>query len=791
MAVCLLSAASAGAEPLELVPNGDFSSSEVAWFAAPEGPEVGIQGGKLCATVGGATSFGTTLVSPVGPLQAGEQYRLSLKLDGQGLPPSASVSVVGLEAPFPPVAGWRSGAEDKGRSLRFHFSAPADFESAAIAVSLGGVESFTVCLDDVSLLTESPYAPDTGPRVRVNQVGYLPDGPKAATLVTTATEPLRFRVRTRKGKTALRGRSMPRGLDATSGLNVHELRFDQLKKQGGGFTVEVDGETSHPFDVRDSVYRDLRTDSLALFYPQRSGIAIEEPYVSPQYARAAGHVGVAPNQGDFSVPCQPPEVSEPIYGEPWTCDYTLDVHGGWYDAGDHGKYVVAGGIAVAQLMSTYERALYARGGSPAALGDGSLSIPEEGNGVPDILDEARWQLEWMMRMQVPAAYPLAGMVHHKVHDFGWTGLPLAPAADGNLRELHRPSTAATLNLAAAAAQGARLFEAYDPGFAEQLLEAARKAFAAAEQYPELYAPGADGSNGGGPYNDDDASDEHYWAAAELYLTTGEKQYKRAVLASPHHHDKSRIAESTEDEDENAAFSLNGFSWRRVAALGRLDLATVPNRLPDRRRVRRSVLRAADALLDLAKDQPWAQPYAPTTGSWAWGSNYQVLNNLQVLAVAHDLSGSSRYRRAALEGMDYILGRNALGLSYVTGYGEAYSENQHSRMYAAQFDGRSPHPPLGTLAGGPNSSIQDPFAQGILTGCAPQLCYVDDISSWSTNELTVYWNAALVWMASYAADQENASHRAGGDCARGRDRLSGKRGGSRSRKARRKERHGQR
>ena len=140
----------------------------------------------------------------------------------------------------------------------------------------------------------------------------------------------------------------------------------------------------------------------------------------------------------------------------------------------------------------------------------------------------------MLTMQVPAGKPLAGMVHHKVHDHEWTGLPLDPAADDKIRELHRPSTAATLNLAAVAAQGSRLFERYDRAFSRELLKAARHAWTAANANPALYAPAADGNSGGGPYDDSDVTDEFYWAAAELYLTTGERQFKNAVarLAAP-------------------------------------------------------------------------------------------------------------------------------------------------------------------------------------------------------------------------------------------------------------------
>src|SRR5690606_23321531 len=235
-------------------------------------------------------------------------------------------------------------------------------------------------------------------------------------------------------------------------------------------------------------------------------------------------------------------------------------------AGDHGKYVVNGGISVHQLMSLYER-------DKAAFTDGQLNIPESGNGVPDVLDEARWEQEFLLSMQVPDGKPLAGMAHHKIHDREWTRLPPLPHLDPQPRELHPPSTAATLNLAATAAQAARVFAPYDPEFAARNLEAARKAWAAALANPDLLADPDDGI-GGGAYPDTDVSDEFYWAAAELYITTGEKEFADFVLASPHH---------TGD-----IWRDRGFDWGNTAQLGRLELATVPNGIRDRERVRRSV-----------------------------------------------------------------------------------------------------------------------------------------------------------------------------------------------------------
>ncbi|MFD3373206.1 MULTISPECIES: glycoside hydrolase family 9 protein [unclassified Streptomyces] len=569
-----------------------------------------------------------------------------------------------------------------------------------------------------------PAATATTP-VRVNQAGYLPDGPKRATVVTSATQPLTWQLRNAAGSVSASGRTVVHGADTASGEATHTADFSAYRKAGSGFVLVVDGQNSAPFDIRADLYDSLRSDAMAFFYHQRSGTPIEASLVGPAYARPAGHIGVAPNQGDTNVPCQA-----------GVCDYTQDVRGGWYDAGDHGKYVVNGGISAWTLVDSFARA--ERAGNASALGDSTLRIPERGNGVPDVLDEARWELDFLMRMQVPAGKPYAGMAFHKIHDAAWTGIPTRPELDAQPRELHRPSTAATLNLAATAAQCARVFKPYDPTYAKRCLSVARTAWTAAKANPAIYAPESD-STGGGPYNDTQVTDDFYWAATELYAATGERAYRDAVTSSPWH-------------TSSGALTPTGFNWADTAALGRLTLATVPNGLPasDIRRVRASVTAAADGHLAMMAGQGYAVPI-PANG-YVWGSNSQVTNNAIVMATAYALTGQQRYRAGVLESMDYLLGRNTLDLSYVTGYGDTYARNQHHRFWANQYDASLPNPPAGSLAGGPNSGLQDPVAQEHLAGCSPAACYIDDIGSYSTNEVTVNWNAPLAWLAAFAAER---------------------------------------
>jgi len=717
----------------EQVENGDFADGMAGWFAYGT-TSSGIVDGEFCSAVPGglANPWDAGMGQNDVPLLAGRQYAFSF--DASADPGATVRAAVQLgAAPFTSYFSRDLPMTAAGAHFEYSFTAPEDTNAAQVVFQVGAnAAAYAFCIDNVSLRggeEEPPYVPDTGPRVRVNQIGYLPGSPKHATLVTTSTQAMPWELRNAAGDVVASGQTVPRGVDQASGENVQTIDFSGYRVAGTGYTMVADEQTSHPFDISGSIYQQLRSDSLQFFYIQRSGIVIDGALVGAQYARPAGHLGVAPNLGDTDVPCQA-----------GVCDYRLDARGGWYDAGDHGKYVVNGGIATAQLLSTVERTKTAPTAAfGAALGDSTLRVPERGNSVPDILDEARWELEFLLRMQVPDGKALAGMAHHKVHDRNWTGLPLAPQADPQPRELHPPSTAATLNLAAVAAQGARLFAPYDKAFADRALAAAKKAYAAAKANPAMYADPNDG-NGGGSYSDNNVSDEFYWAAAELYLTTGSAAYLTDVTASPHH--------------TGNVFDSTGFGWGSTAALGRLDLATVPSGLSatELTRIRQSVLTAADAYLATAATQGYGLPMPGHAGAYFWGGNSNILNNAVVLATAFDLSGQPGYRDGAVEAMDYILGRNALNQSYVTGWGENASENQHSRLYGHQLDATSPNPPPGSIAGGANAGLDDPFAKQLLEGCKPMFCYVDDINSYSTNEVAINWNSALAWMASFLADQ---------------------------------------
>ncbi|MBN1304718.1 MAG: glycoside hydrolase family 9 protein [Anaerolineales bacterium] len=567
-------------------------------------------------------------------------------------------------------------------------------------------------------------------QISLNQTGYFVDGEKIAFLAVESRQPLTWRLKDSSGEVVLEGQAVFKGEDPVSRDTLHRIDFSTFNTPGSGYVIEAGGLSSAPFDVSNDIYSRLRYDALAYFYHNRSGIEIEADYVGETWARPAGYLS------DHAVTCFQ---GEDAAGNEWPgCEYTLDVSHGWFDAGDYGKYVVNGGISAWTLMNLYER-------FPDAYPDGSLSIPENSNGVPDLLDEARWEMEFLLGMQVPQGWPMAGMAHHKLHDRTWAGIPSRPPTEinndnehkyeGAGRYVYAPSTAATLNLAATAAQCARLWQDSDADFSTRCLTAARNAWQAALEHPALYAGNTPG-DGGGNYEDNNTADEFYWAAAELYITTGEEQYLDYLT-------ESELFGTCEQ-----------FYWANTAPLGTISLAVTGAELPEERaaELHSSLVAFAEEMLAIQEADGYE---VLLDGAYEWGSNGQILNNLVLLSVAYDQTSETRYLGAVRSGMDYILGRNAVNKSFVSGYGEYPLEHPHHRFWAFDPANGYPPPPPGAVSGGVNANPTDPdaFNSGMMSEGQSKR-YIDVIGSYSTNEVAINWNAPLAWVATYLDEKSN-------------------------------------
>ena len=598
------------------------------------------------------------------------------------------------------------------------------FHIGGDSVPAGTVFTF----DDMSLIctdsdTYDYVKPETWNRAGIltNQVNYFPQLEKKATLLSDQTSSVSFSLLDESGKTVFTGDSSVLGEDADSGDSVHVLDFSKFQEPGT-YTLEADGQKSRSFSIGGTAYYSgMLYDALNYFYQNRSGIAIESQFItsgdSTSLARAAGHSNdtarITTDWDDLN-----------------SNGGTQDVTGGWYDAGDHGKYVVNGGISLWMMQNQYEHAK--QKGDTSAYEDGTMSIPENNNGYPDLLDEARWEMEWMLKMIVQDG-EYADMAYHKVHDIKWTALGMTPADDTLERILKPPTTCATLNLAACAAQASRLWRDLDSDFSKQCLDAAEAAYA------------------------DDATDEFYWAAAELYLTTGDSSYQKDMKASDWYLDVPTTLKGGESVDTVASFD-----WGHTAALGSISLSLYPDQLgKDAEKLSDAFSEAADTYLQLEDEQGYGQPYAASTISssdsdngYVWGSNSFVIDNAIILAYAYDLTDNTDYLNGAATAMDYLLGRNPVDYSYVTGYGTHAVQYPHHRFWAHQLSESFPMAPSGVLVGGPNSGMEDPWVQG--SGwkkgeIPPAKCYLDHIEAWSVNECTINWNEPLAWMTAFLCD----------------------------------------
>ena len=653
--------------------------------------------------------------------------------------------------------------KNETKKVDLTFTADKSLDVAEWAFHLGGDGQYTngdcfpagteIKFDNMSLIDlsgdENDYpSAEVWERAGIltNQVCYFPKRAKKATLLSDSSKPVDFEVIDESGKTVYEGKSTPFGHDKDSDDEVHIIDFTDLDKEGTYHIEAEDGSESRDFEICGSeTYSSLLYDSLNYFYQNRSGIEIESDFISSgeasELARAAGH------------PKDMAEI-EQTWGYSGSSG-SIDVTGGWYDAGDHGKYVVNGGFSLWLMQNQYETAL--KYGFEDAYGDGTMLLPENTNGTPDLLDEARWEMEWMLKMIVESG-EYKGMAYHKAHDEKWTALGIAPADDDMKRIVKPPTTAATLNLAACGAQAARLWKDYDSDFAEQCLTAAKNAFAAAKKHPEMYAP-LDESIGGGAYGDTDVEDEFCWAALELFITTGDEDYYDEATENKFFLDVPQTLGGGESVD-----TVGSFDWGNTGGLATLSAALNTDKFDkgDAEIIQEAIVSAADNFISLEENQGYGVPYGQSKLSYndsdegyIWGSNSFVTDNAIVMAYAYLITKDECYLDGAIGGMDYILGRNAMDYSYVTGYGTHAIEYPHHRYWARQIDETFPKAPNGVMCGGPNSGMQDPWVQG--SGwkkgeIPPQKCYLDNIEAWSVNECTINWNASLAWLAGFTAQE---------------------------------------
>jgi endoglucanase len=541
--------------------------------------------------------------------------------------------------------------------------------------------------------------------IKVDQVGYPLSGPKVA-LVSARGKTFEIR-RTSDDAAVFKGILTRTQRDENTGDKVQGADFSELRTVGR-YYVEIPGVgRSWNFDIGPNVFD--RTYSMAMlgFYGQRCGTAVDLGPEFPGYSHPACH-----QHGEFDPTSGMSGVRNNI--------------GGWHDAGDYGRYMVNSGIATGTMLWTWD--IFGQ-----KIKNIRLHIPESGNGTPDILNEARWNIEWMLKMQ-----DTDGGAWHKQSSRNFPGF-IAPEDDKLPSEVigtgsaPYKSSCATADLAIVGAIAAREYQPYDAKFAAQALDAARRAWAWTVKYPNVTYKNPPGINTG-DYSAASCRSEMLWAAAELWRTTGEAQYNQYFL----------------DSYEAFLSSLDsppGENWNSLGSMGLWSYALSPRTAPDAEAGAKAVAAIKERTIARARavvERTRANPYHVSLQArdYVWGSNGLAAEYGMYLLMANLFQPDASFVDAARDNLHYLLGRNTFSLSWVTKVGENPYQHPHHRPSAS---GKQPGAWPGLMSGGPNSGRQDRILAALPKGLPPAKVYVDTQDSYASNEICINWQASLVFL----------------------------------------------
>lgn len=558
----------------------------------------------------------------------------------------------------------------------------------------------------ITSCTEKPSNPGDDV-IRVNQVGYYPGAEKTAVIEAEA-QAKKYTLTNSKGKVVWEGTALRQAASPWSGKVRTIVDFSSVTEPGE-YLLHA-GDYAQPVEIKANAIQEVAKAGMKAFYLQRTGVEIEEQYAGV-YARPAAHP-------DTAVMIHPSAASKTrpagtIISSPY----------GWYDAGDFNKYIVNSGFTIGMMLDVYQQA-------PEYFNALELNIPESGDDTPDMLDEIMYNLKWMLTMQDPTD----GGVYHKLTTPSFEAF-IMPIEAKQQRYVVQKGTCATLDFAATKAQAARIYKAYPKyaDFVEQALTAADQAYKWAQKNPavmyfqdkmnEQFEPAVST----GTYGDDSALDEWFWAATEMYLTTGNEAYLK-------------------DARQYLPQNFDIPTWGQLASLGAMEWINAGNSEMIEH-FKPAVLAYADAQLAKVENSCFQSAFGNVPEDFHWASIPESCAGMGInLMYAYKLTGEQKYLNAALQNVDHMLGRNAVGYCFVTGFGTRPVMHPHQRISSCD---NIEEPLPGFVSGGPNPGQQD--IANVPNGYPnnyPDESYLDDMNSYASNEIAINWNAYLVALTGW-------------------------------------------
>ena len=551
--------------------------------------------------------------------------------------------------------------------------------------------------------------------IKVNQVGYLKHHSKVAWLSNSnASLGANWYVKDVSSGQTMFTSSLSQApvYDPSSGDTLFKMDFTALDSSGS-YYVEVDNVgVSYNFVISDTTYNNLFRDLVRSYYYQRCGFDL-----TPTYAGIWNRTACHTNDG---------YVYDGYSGGSIVSGPHVQSTGGWHDAGDFGKKIVPAAMALYHMLKLAE--LF-----PATISGVNLNIPADTFSMPDLLNEAKFELDWFFTLQYAD-----GSVSHLLTspNFYSTGMP---ENDTQTRYLVPASTAATGAFAAVMAIAAKVYKSYSPVYANLCLTASQNAWAYLQANPQIVPAGGytvdpPGINNTGTYFDTTDADQRLWAAAELFNTTNDSAC-RSYFESHYNH-WNPVIDYPESWSDVHGYAMYTYSYATAAETTNTIRSTI-----------------VSTILNYATNK--IKAYSDTTGygialthtDYYWSSN-QLAGEYGIdLIRAYLLNPDTTYLEAALSHLNYLLGNNGLNLCFVTGHGTNSTKDPWQAPMV--YDGIvAPIP--GFVPGGPNQYGGDPTLNAYISANspAPAKCYLDNHNSYSGNEVCVTYTAPTLFLAGY-------------------------------------------
>lgn len=588
-------------------------------------------------------------------------------------------------------------------------------------------------LEDIEKNVPANYLNKLSENVQVNQIGYETDSAKLAKLCESGDSAKAdsvisavrcYVVSEADNSVVFSDVSTSRKYDLVTEKYVSTFDFSSIKEKGN-YKIFTPSGYSYSFKIDDNPYKDVQKGLITALYYNRCGVALTTDVVDEKYAHDVCHSGDVPVYILNKLDTDP---NSDTYGKyiQSTVGKASDFLGGLHDAGDYGRYTTPANQVVADLLMTYE--MYGETADCTVM-PGSQS---------DLLEEAKHEMQWLLTMQNKAT----GGVYWRIATNGFTFYGNKPDEDLCFEQtgfyVSHETLKATAGFVGAAALCARVYKDIDTEFSAKCLEAAKsgylyvkenmedpdahKAFSNDSEYPAVNA----GSYGDNPT----AWGDIWWAACELYRTTGETGYKTDAESLLSRRDEKEISFSLSTIDAYSTAGAGSFAY----LMANKDDSEVKSK------IMKELTDTADNYLKTAENDRY-NTLLGKTGDFVWGSNQELCVRIKVMAIVDYMNKTNKYESAIRDSVCYILGRNAVNKSYITGFGSdtpvdiCHGPSAHLRV---EYNLYTPAP--GFMVGG-----------AVQNGAN----YEDLHDNYACNEVCVYWNSSAILAFGYIVNVDSA------------------------------------